>query len=215
MPGLSRADGGSIDRAAAGSRCPFRPPDPDLEGLVIALERRLHGAIELRRERTRELPADRMGDGDAARRRRLLQADGEAYRGAEAVIALHDHVGERDAEAGNHRPLARDIARGHRALELDRPFDRGLDALEFDKGAIAHRLEDGAAMSGHGRPQDLAPDARQFNQRPALILIDEARETGHVDRGEHREPPWRTSHRATPSLRDLGKNDGGSSKTVH
>ena len=51
------------------------------------------------RERTRELPADGMGNGDAAGRRRLLQADGKAYRGAETVIALHDHVGERDAEA--------------------------------------------------------------------------------------------------------------------
>ena len=148
-------------------------PQPDLEELVHVLELDPLGAVELSGEVLDELPAHRMGNGDAARRRRLLQADGEAHRGAEAVVALDEDVGERHAEAGVHGPRALGIARRHPGLELDRPFDRVLDARELDEGAVAHGLEEVAAMGGDRRPEQSPPNAGEIGQRAALILVDE------------------------------------------
>ena len=104
--------------------------------------------VELGGQFRRELPADGMGDGDAAGRRDLLEADDEADRRAESVLALDEDVGERDPEPG---AMIGSPARGlvefrHRGLEGDRPFDRVLDARELDQRAVAHRLEQIAGM---------------------------------------------------------------------
>ena len=105
-----------------------------------------------------------MGDGDAARRRRLLQAHDEADGGTEAVLALDEDVGEPDAAADGQRRLApTGVALGHRRLERDRPAHRVLDIGEFDQGAVAHGLEKVAAMGGERRPDDLQPDRGQFD----------------------------------------------------
>ena len=133
------------------------------------------GPVELGGELLDELPAHRMGDGDAAGRRRLLQADDEADRRAEAVVALDEDIGERHAEPDPDRLVALvGVPLGHRLLEGDRPFDRVLDAREFDQRAVAHRLEEIAAMGGERRPEHLQADGSEREQRAALVRFDEA-----------------------------------------
>ena len=94
-------------------------------GSSIPLHHHAVDAMNEGGERLDELPADRMGDGDAARRRRLLQADDEADRGAEPVLTLNEDVGEADAAANEERRFAAPgIPLGHGGLKLDRPAHR-------------------------------------------------------------------------------------------
>ena len=114
-----------------------------------------------------KLPAHRMGDDDAARRRRLLQADDEADRGAEAVGALDENIRQGDGQAHLDRVVgwAAGVAVGHRRLEGDRPADAVLDVDELDEAAIAHGLEHVAAVGGERRPEDAAADRGKLGQR--------------------------------------------------
>ena len=188
---VRHADIAHIDRRAA------LVPKPYLELLVHVLEFDPLGPVELRGERLDQLPADRMGDGDSPRRGGLLQADDEAHRRAVAVVALDEHVGQPDADADQDGALAPLIALRHLGLELDRPFDRVLDARELDQRPVAHGLEHVAAMLGDGRPEHVAAELGEVDQRAALVLLDEAREAGHIERGKHRQAAWCTAHRTT------------------
>ena len=146
-------------------------------------------------ERLDELPANRMGDGDTALRRRLLQADDEADRGAEPVLTLNEDVGEADAAANEERRFAAPgVPLGHGGLKRQCPAHRILDVLEFDEGAVAHGLEEVAAMGGEGRPDDFQAHRRQFGQRPALVAFDMAGVPGNVERSQNRQLSRRHAH---------------------
>ena len=152
---------------------------------------------ELLRQSLDQLPADRMGDGDAAGRRRLLQADDEADGGAEAVVALDEDIGERDREAhldGVVR-VASGVAVGHRRLEGDCPAHAVLDIGEFDEAAVAHCLEHVAAVGAERRAQDAPANGGKLGERGALVPFDEARVAGHVERCQNRQFPRRWAHR--------------------
>src|SRR5262249_8011652 len=90
--------------------------------------------------------------------------------------------------------LAGRVPLAHRELELHRPADGILDAVELDQGAVAHRLEKIAVISRERRPHHLQPDRRELGQRAALIRFDEAGVPRNVDRSEHRQPARRHTH---------------------
>ena len=134
-----------------------------------------------------------MGDGDAARRRRLLQADDESDRGAETVVALDEDVGEARRRPRTLMRVARSrlpsaitvwnsIAHSHAVL----------DARELDQGPVAHGLEKVAAMVGERRTEDVQAGSAQAAQRAALIRLDVAGKARHIERGEHRQAARRT-----------------------
>ncbi len=143
-----------------------------------------------------QLPAHRMGDDDAAGRRGLLQAHDEADGGAEAVVALDEDIGERDAEADldGVRGCPAGIMVGHRRLEGDRPAHAVLDTGEFDQAAVAHGLEQVAVVGGESRAQDAQADGGQFGQRAALVPLDQAGVAGHVEACENRQFSRRRTH---------------------
>ena len=57
--------------------------------------------------------------------------------------------------ASRHVPLAT----GHALLDRDRAGDRVDDAGELDQGAVAHQLDDPAAVLGDQRVDELLADA--------------------------------------------------------
>ena len=176
-----------------------RRPHPDLDRLVDALQLDPLDAVELRREALDQLPAHRMGDGDAARRRRLLQAHDEADRRAEAVVALDEDVGERRCRRG---PGSRSSPRSRCAsaiggLEGDGPADRcprhwGTRPAP-PSPMVLNRLPPWVASVGRRMRRRMAASSRQ---RAALVPLDEARVAGHVERGEDRQLSRRRTHPA-------------------
>ena len=127
-----------------------------------------------------------MGNGDAARRRGLLQAHDEADRGAESVVAADEDIREPDADPHANRVASAHLVElVHLRLELDRPLDAVLDARELDQGAVAHRLEQVAGMADDGGAENVAAEARKLKQRLAFITLDEPGIARDVQGREH------------------------------
>ena len=130
-------------------------------------------------------------DADPARLGQAFEAGGDVDAVAVDVLALDDHVAqvhadpETDALRLRHVPLAT----GHALLDGDRAGDRVHDAGELDQGAIAHQLDDPAAVLGDQRVDELPPMRLQALERAGLVALHERRVADHVRRQDGGQPP--------------------------
>ena len=108
------------------------------------------------------------GDADAARLGQRLQPRGDVDAVAVDVVALDDDVAEIDADAEDDAlgpPAAPALRRGHRLLDRDGALDGVDDAGELDQHAVAHQLDDAAAMLGTIGSSDCLAPRLQRRQR--------------------------------------------------
>ena len=82
------------------------------------------------------------------------------------------------------------VAFGHRPLYQDGTFDRIDDAAELRQQAIAHQLEDAAAVLGDLRLEQLLAVRPQAVERPRFVLLHEAAVADHVGGEDGREPAF-------------------------
>ena len=89
------------------------------------------------------------GDRDAAGLGERLHAVGDVHAVAVDVVAFDDHVAKIDADAELQPALERQggVALGLLPLHLDRATQGIDDALELDQQAVAHGLDQPAAMA--------------------------------------------------------------------
>ena len=133
------------------------------------------------------LRMDDVGDENAAVRRLAFEPRRDIDAVAKDVVALDDDVAEVDADAEVDRPLRRDVALAHRALDRDGAFDRVDGAAELDQRAVAHHLDDAAVARGDGGIEHLAPDLSQRGERAGLVLAHHAAVADDVGGEDRRE----------------------------
>ena len=120
-----------------------------------------------------EVVEGRAGDHDPAGLGELLEAGGDVHPVAVDVLALDDHVAEVDADPeadalglGHARlPL------GHAALDRDRARDGVDDAGELAERAVAHELDDAAAVLGDERLDELPAVRLEARERAGLVAL--------------------------------------------
>ena len=121
-------------------------------------------------------------DAAPARLGQAFKAGGDVDAVAVDILALHDHVAlvhadpKADALRLRHVPLAT----GHPFLDSDRAGDCVHDTGELDQGAIAHQLDDPAAVLGNQRVDEFPPMRLQALERAGLVAFHERRVADHV-----------------------------------
>ena len=163
---------------ANGSRATARPfadaEHPHRLGNVLerALAQIVVGEVEL----ARDLGMHLGGNADAAGLGQLLQPHRQVDAVAVEIAVFDDHFAEVDADAQLQRQTrgVAGIALGHPLLQLDGAFDRTDGARELDEDAIAHQLENAAAVPGDQRLQHILPARPQRFQRARLVFRHEA-----------------------------------------
>ena len=106
---------------------------------------------------------------------RPLEPRGHVDAVAIEIVAVDDDVAQIDADAKLDMPIFGDagIALDHAALDLDGAARRVDDAAELDQEAVAHHLEDAAAVLGDRWLEELAPMLleRRSSVRSSLASI--------------------------------------------
>ena len=150
------------------------------------------------------LLVDVPSDADPTRLGQLLKPCGEVDALAEDIAFLADHVAKANAD-----PKANALRGGPSLLVLEHGllhFDRGLhrfrSARKLDQGAVAHQLDDPAAMAGNDRLDHLLAQRLEAGQRTGLVLLDQARIADNVGCDDGGEPALHAgSGHAMPSRR--------------
>jgi hypothetical protein len=121
-------------------------------------------------------------DQDAAWLGQCLQAGRDIDAVSIKVGAFDDNIAEIDADPQQHLVVigCRGIGRRHALLQLDGAGDRMDGAAELDQHAVAHYLDNAAAVLGHQRLEDLLAPPLQLRQRPGLIQLHEPAVADHV-----------------------------------
>ena len=155
------------------------------------------------RERAAELAPevveDRAGDHDPAGLGELLEAGGDVHAIAVDVLALDDHVAEVDADP-EANALGLGHARlplGHAALDRDRARHGVDDGGELAERAVAHQLDDAAAVLGDERLGQLLAVRLEAIEGAGLLTLHQPAVAGHVrgeDGGEATLGPCRRAH---------------------
>jgi hypothetical protein len=111
-------------------------------------------------------------DADAAAFGNAFKAGGNVDAVAVDVIAFDDDVANVHADAKRHLATisSAGIARGHGALNLGGTIDTLNGAGKFGKQAIAHQLDDAAAMLGDAGIDDFRAMLLQKRERSRLVL---------------------------------------------
>ena len=143
-----RGDGG------AGAELDPVGPHRPLDVLEPLLAEGREAAVEL----ALEVVVGGARDHDPARLGELLEPGGDVDAVAvEVAVVLADHVAEVDADAEADALLLGHLrlALRHAALDRDRAGDRVDDARELAERAVAHELDDAAAVLGDERLDQL------------------------------------------------------------
>ena len=148
------------------------------------------------------------GDADPARLGQRLQPRGDVHPVAEMSPPSWIDVAEVDADAeadalglGDARlPL------GHAALDRDRAGDRVDGAGELAEDAVAHELDDAAAVLGDERLDELLAVGLEALEGALLVALHEARVADHVRRQDGGEPAVDAGSGHGAAL--LGASDG-------
>ena len=178
MAGLSRI--GAVGLAFCGRRLRADAIDADrpieiLDGLfaqVAVAEPQLRG----------DLVMGRFGKADAAGLGQALQPGGQIYAVAVEIAALHHDIAQIDADPQQELLVRRQrcIRRRHPLLDVHGAL-HGVDhAGEFHQHAIAHQLEDPAAMLADQRRQHLATAELEGRQGSRLVLAHETAVAHHI-----------------------------------
>jgi hypothetical protein len=98
------------------------------------------------------------------------------------VATLDDHVAEIDANAERDAPVVRQagVDLNHPLLQVDGTLDGIHRAGELNQGAVAHQLDDPAAMLRNHWFEDGFPAVSKRSQRAGLIRLHEATVTDHI-----------------------------------
>ena len=138
--------------------------------------------LEVQVEAAADLVVDLAGEADAARLGEALQARGHVHPVAIDVVALDDNVAEVDADPERdslgfgHRV----VTRRHRLLDFGGALNGVDDARELSEGAIAHQLDDAAAVLGELGLDQLPAVTLQPLESAELVLAHEAAVADHV-----------------------------------
>ena len=108
---------------------------------------------------------------------------------AENVVSVDDDVAEIDADAKFDGLTVgpRRVVVGHRRLNGERAFHRIHGAGKLDQRAVAHHLDDAAAVFGHGRIEARGPDVAQRRERSRLVGAHQPRIADNIGREDRRE----------------------------
>jgi len=123
---------------------------------------------------------------------------------AEDVAILDDDVTDIDAHAKFDAPPCpcRGVAGDHLPLHLDRAAHRVDDAGELDKEAVAGRFDDATPMLSDFGIGEFPADRTQLRDRALLVLADQPRIAGDIDRQNGRQssldPPFTHLARLVP-----------------
>ena len=100
-----------------------------------------------------------------------FEAGGDVHAVAVDVVILDDDVAEVDADAERDAPVLGQLslALGDAVLDRDRAFDGIDDARELDQGAVAHQLDDAAAVLGDQRLDEVLAQRLQARDRAGLV----------------------------------------------
>lgn len=154
-----------------------------LDGLLAAILERVGEAVP-------HLLVSDAGHADAARLRQAFEARGDVDVVAEDVLAVGDDVAEMDADAEADAlalgPV--ELPPRHGALDLDRGLDRADHGRELDQSAVAHQLDDPAAVAGNRGLDQPLPDRLEAADGAPLVLPGQARIAHHVRREHGGEP---------------------------
>ena len=131
-----------------------------------------------------------------------LQPRGDVDAVAVDVAALDDHVAEVDADAQHDARAPRGksaLASAMPLLQFDRAVHRIDRAGELDQHAVAHQLDDAAAMLGDQRVQDPCGDAPSSRRACRPRPLHEPAVADHVGGEDGGEPAfhvhrWRSGH---------------------
>ena len=134
----------------------------DRDGLADVLDLLLPHRLKAEREFRFNLLRHLAGNADAARVGKLLETGRDVDTVAMPIRALHDHFAEVDSNANIDALILRlaGVSLRHSSLDIDRALNRVDDAAELGQKAIAHELEDAAAMLRY----------RRFNEFIAVSL---------------------------------------------
>ncbi|MEZ5865581.1 MAG: hypothetical protein R3D25_16485 [Geminicoccaceae bacterium] len=141
-----------------------------------------------------DVPRDQNAAGCGQR----FQACGDVHAVAVDVVVVVDDVAEIDADA-EPEALALGqmaLARLEVALDGDGAIHGTDDARELDQRAVAHQLDDVAAMRLHGRLDHGGAQRPEAGMRAPLVGRHQPTVADHVGGENRREPPFdrRTRH---------------------
>ena len=118
-----------------------------------------------------------------------LHAHRQVDAAAVEVVASHQHVGEHDAGADLEQLAAGrlDPALVDLALQVGRPLHGRDDAAELGQQAVAHGLEDLAALLADGARDQPVVDPLHEAQGLPFIALHEAGVSHHVERDDRNQ----------------------------
>ena len=130
-----------------------------------------------------------IGEADAPRLRQPFQPGREIDAVAVEIAALDDYIAQVHANAQHDLLVLREgrIGGAHGLLNIHGALHGANHALELDQHAIAHQLEDPAAVTGDLRLHHLAAAAHQCRQRPRLVLAHESAVAHHIGCQDRRQ----------------------------
>ena len=133
------------------------------------------------------------GEHDAAGLGQCLEPGGDVDAVAVQIVAVDQHVAEVDADAkADALGLgAAGLALDHAALDGDGALDRLDHARELDQGAVAHELDQPAAMVRQQRVDQLGAMGLQAGQGRGLGRLHQPAVADHVGRQDGCQPPPR------------------------
>jgi len=126
----------------------------------------------------------------AARRRNLLQPGGDVDAVAQDVVAINDDVTQVNTDAEDYAPVLINagVAFRHALLNFDHALGRIHHGGELQQQAIAHGLDDAAAMFGNLAVDHFRPVGPQTGQGPSLVHAHELGIADYVGGYDGRQP---------------------------
>ena len=131
------------------------------------------------------------GDHDAAGLGQAFQPGGDVDAVAVEIVAVDQHVAQVDADAKADALVlgSAGLPLHHAALDVDGAGDRLDHARELDQGAVAHELDQPAAMVGQQRVDQLGAMRLQAGQGRGLGRLHQPAVADHVGRQDGCKPP--------------------------
>ena len=160
--------GAASARGAAARACRVDSAiDPDRFGEI--LQPLFAEILEVEGDLASDLIQDSLGQDDGAGIRQGFQASRDVHSIA-VEIAVHDHdIAEIQADAQHQPPVVGQAPIGglHGLLQLHRALDGSDRARELDQGAVAHQLDQAAAMLVDQGVEDVLARGLECRKRPA------------------------------------------------
>jgi hypothetical protein len=148
------------------------------------------GRLEAQGELVLDLVVHVARDQDPARLGQGLEPRGNVHAVTKDIAALVDHVADVDADAEADAFVLGNclLPPGHAALDRDRAGDGVDGAGELAEDAVAHELDDAAAVLEHARLNEFLAVGFEALEGALLVALYEARVADHVCRQDGGEP---------------------------